>query len=138
MYKNIDVTSDPSSIKWSHFLTDSRYSNSGTGIFEGANQYRTGVWRPSENSIMRYMSGQFNAPSREAIYYRIHKLAYGKDWQYDFEDFVQWDLKNIQGNAKVSTLAIPYSARLNERKPFFKMERINDNNGREMIRIIMN
>lgn len=138
MYKNIDVTSDPSSIKWSHFLTDSRYSNSGTGIFEGANQYRTGVWRPSENSIMRYMSGQFNAPSREAVYYRIHKLAYGKNWQYDFEDFVQWDLKNIHANAKVSTLAISYSAQVNERKPFFKIERINDNNGRELIRIIMN
>ncbi len=138
MNKNIDVTDDPASIKWSHFLSDSRYSNSGTGIFEGANQYRTGVWRPSENSIMRNMSGQFNAPSREAIYYRIHKLAYGKDWQYNFEDFVQWDLKNIQSETKASVQSVPYPARVNERKPFFKMEKIHDNDGREMIRMIMN
>ena len=138
MNKNIDVTDAPSSIKWSHFLSDSRYSNSGTGIFEGANQYRTGVWRPSENSIMRNMSGQFNAPSREAIYYRIHKLAYGKDWQYNFEDFVQWDFKNIQSESKASAQSIPYPARVNDRKPFFKMEKIRDNDGREMIRMIMN
>ena len=138
MNKNIDVTDAPSSIKWSHFLSDSRYSNSGTGIFEGANQYRTGVWRPSENSIMRNMSGQFNAPSREAIYYRIHKLAYGKNWQYNFEDFVQWDLKNIQSESKTSAQSIPYPARVNDRKPFFKMEKVRDNDGREMIRMIMN
>lgn len=36
--------------------------------------------------------GQFNAPSREAIYYRINKLAYGDSWNYDYETFVQFDL----------------------------------------------
>ena len=43
---------------------------------------------------MRYNTGGFNAPSREAIYYRIHKLAYGDDWEYDYEKFVEWDAKN--------------------------------------------
>ena len=43
---------------------------------------------------MRYNIGGFNAPSREAIYYRIHKLAYGKDWEFDYEKFVEWDAKN--------------------------------------------
>ena len=81
---------------------------------------------------------QFYAPSREAIYYRIHKLAYGKDWQYNFEDFVQWDLKNIQSESKTSVQAVPYPARVNERKPFFKMKEIHNNDGREEIRIIMN
>ena len=38
--------------------------------------------------------GKFNAPSREAIYYRIHKLAYGASWKYDYETFVSWDAKN--------------------------------------------
>lgn len=84
------------------------------------------------------ISDEFNAPSREAIYYRIHKLAYGKDWQYNFEDFVQWDLKNIQSESKTSTRSVPYPARVNERKPFFKMEKIRDDEGREMIRMIMN
>ena len=35
-----------------------------------------------------------SAPSREAIYYRIHKLAYGASWKYDYETFVSWDAKN--------------------------------------------
>lgn len=64
------------------------------GAFEGGLTYWNGVWRPTENSIMRYNTGGFNAPSREAIYYRIHKLAYGDDWQYDYEKFAEWDAKN--------------------------------------------
>lgn len=31
---------------------------------------------------------EFNAVSRESLYYRIHKLAFGKDWEYDYETFV--------------------------------------------------
>ena len=31
----------------------------------------------------------FNAPSREASYYRIHKMAYSDDWTYDFTAFTQ-------------------------------------------------
>ena len=50
--------------------------------------------------------GGFNAPSREAIYYRIHKLAYGADWEYDYEEFVEWDAKNRSTSS--STRGIPY------------------------------
>ena len=39
-------------------------------------------------------TGGFNAPSREAIYYRIHKLAFGDDWEYEYEDFVEYDAIN--------------------------------------------
>lgn len=139
-YKNIDVVNDPSKIKWSKFLTDSRYGSFGLGVFEGAYAFKSGFYRPSQTSIMNSgnISDEFNAPSREAIYYRIHKLAYGDDWQYDYETFVQQDLKNIQAETKVSTESVPYPARVNERKPFFKMEKIRDNDGREMIRMIMN
>lgn len=104
-WKNIDFTSDPSTVKWSHFLTDSRYANDGLGIYEGACTYSTGVFRPTENSIMRYNVGGFNAPSREAIYYRIHKLAYGESWVYNYEQFAEYDALN----RKTSTLSyIPY------------------------------
>lgn len=93
-WKNVDFTSDTSAIRWNYFINDSRYGNEGLGAFEGGLTYWNGVWRPTENSIMRYNTGGFNAPSREAIYYRIHKLAYGEDWQYNYEDFVEWDAKN--------------------------------------------
>lgn len=93
-YRNIDFTPDENQVKWSRFIADSRYQYDGLGAFEGGNTYWTGVWRPTENSIMRYNDGGFNAPSREAIYIRIHKLAYGEDWQYDYESFVAYDEVN--------------------------------------------
>ena len=92
--KNIDFTSDLATIRWNRFISDERYANDGLGAFEGAMTYWTGVYRPTFNSIMRYNTDGFNAPSREAIYYRIHKLAYGDEWQYDYEAFVAWDAIN--------------------------------------------
>lgn len=110
-WKNVDFTSDPYSTRWSHFMNDSRYANEGLGAYEGAATYWSGVWRPTENSIMRYNTGGFNAPSREAIYYRIHKLAYGDSWQYDYEEFVEWDARNRKAEADMSRA--PYRAPAN-------------------------
>ena len=90
-WKNIDFTDDPKAVKWSKFITDSRYADEKIGVFEGACTYAEGAWRPTENSIMRHNTGGFNAPSREAIYYRIFKLSEGTDWEYDYEQFVAFD-----------------------------------------------
>jgi hypothetical protein len=105
-YKNVDFTSDSTQVLWSKLLFDDRYQYDGLGVFEGGLTYWTGVWRPTENSIMRYNTGGFNAPSREAIYYRIHKLAYGDEWEYDYEKFVEWDACN-RSTAAV-TRGVPY------------------------------
>ena len=96
-YKNIDVTDNPEEISWNHFLSDARYEKDKVGIFEGAWYYGHGVYRPSYDSMMRKSGNgyEFNAPSREAIYYRIHKIAYGDEWEYDYEKFVEYDTKNI-------------------------------------------
>ena len=99
-WKNVDFTSDTSKVLWSKFIADERYKYDGLGAFEGGLTYWTGVWRPTENSIMRYNTGGFNAPSREAIYYRIHKLAYGDSWQYDYEKFVEYDAINRKTGAE--------------------------------------
>jgi uncharacterized protein YjdB len=90
--RNVDVISDPAQVHWAKYLTDPRYDDQGLGVFEGALTYRYGAWRPTNYSIMRENFGGYNAPSRESIYYRIHKLAYGLSWQYDHETFVAWDL----------------------------------------------
>lgn len=102
-WKNVDFTGDLSSVRWSGFISDSRYTNEGLGAFEGSLTYWSGVWRPTENSIMRDNTGGYNAPSREAIYCRIHKLAYGDSWNYSYEDFVAYD----EINRKASSLAAP-------------------------------
>lgn len=109
-WKNIDFTPYAESVKWKAFLQDARYDNDGLGIFEGAAEYLYGVYRPTENSIMRNNTGGFNAPSREAIWYRIHKLAYGESWTYDYEKFVEYDKKNIKiASTKTNYVALPSS-----------------------------
>lgn len=103
-WKNVDFTSDPTAVLWAKFITDSRYLAEGIGVFEGGLTYWSGVWRPTENSIMRVNTGEFNAPSREAIYYRIHKLAYGNNWTYDYEKFVEYDTINRKTDTQQSVL----------------------------------
>ena len=93
-WKNADFTNDPHMVKWARFLADERYQYDGLGCFEGAFTYWRGAWRPTDTSIMRYNTGGFNAPSREAIWYRMHKLAYGDSWSYDYEEFVAYDAVN--------------------------------------------
>ena len=64
-----------------------------------------------EGGAMNSGVGGFNAPSREAIYFRIHKLAYGTDWEYDYEEFVKYDAVNRTAATKsyspVPTYEIP-------------------------------
>ena len=93
-YRNVDFTEDPSKVKWAHILSDERYASEPEGMYEGALGYGGGVWRPTYTSIMKDNQGAFNAPSREAIWYRIHKLAYGSGWKYDFDSFAEYDTKN--------------------------------------------
>lgn len=93
-WKNVDFTSDPTKVKWSTFISDSRYTNENIGCYEGGLTYWSGVWRPTEESIMRYNTGGFNAPSRYAIWYRINKLAFGDSWNGTYEDFVEYDAIN--------------------------------------------
>lgn len=113
MSVNIDITGDPNKVAWSHFIADERYHDENIGVFEGGYLYAKDVWRPTENSLMNTDIGDvpFNAPSREAIYKRIMKQAYGDDWQYDYEKFVEYDAINRSSVPKllrrVNTPVIP-------------------------------
>ncbi len=118
-WKNVDFTSDPTQVKWSKLLSDERYANEGLGCFEGGLTYWSGVWRPTDYSIMRYNTGGFNAPSRETIWYRIHKLVYGEEWQYNYEDFVTYDAINRTPAAQAASRAkAARAAAARKGKPF--------------------
>lgn len=93
---NIDFTNDLSKIRWADYISDPRYADEGLGAYQGGGQFESGVWRPTEISIMRYNDGGYNAPSRETIYRRINKLAYGAAWEFDRETFKQWDVQRFQ------------------------------------------
>lgn len=142
-WSNVDYTSDPQTIRWKKFLEDERYSGTGIGIYPGGHGYASGAWHSSDDSIMNITDGtnkMFNAPSREAIYKRIHRLAFGEDWQYDYETFVEYDQKNI--DAERSALSEPLSIRPNVSKalgkPFMKIEKSITPDGKEQFRIEMN
>ena len=90
-YSNLDFTNDPSKVKWNFFLTDERYKDQ-VGIFEGAGgPFSTGIFRPSEDSMMNHNVEHYNAPSRWAIYKRIMELS-GEE--ASFEKFLEYDAVN--------------------------------------------
>ena len=97
---NVDWRNDPTTVRWSRFLQDSRYDNEGLGLYEGAYLYGYGAYRPTENSMMRYNDSPFNAPSREQIYKTVMQMSEGSSWTYDYEEFVQFDA--VSRNTAVS------------------------------------
>lgn len=117
-YTNIDFTNNPSTVLWNKFISDNRYQNENIGVFEGGYCYRTGVWRPTEESVMRTNYNypyDFNAPSRAAIYNRIHKLAYGESWTFDYEEFVNWDLSRSRTVSRA--VVAPVSTQIEQTAP---------------------
>lgn len=97
---NVDFTANRDESLWKHFLNDKRYQGEDPcgevlGMYEGACTYWRGAWRPTVESMMRSNTHGFNAPSREAIYKRIMKLAYGSLWTYDYETFVEFDRAHL-------------------------------------------
>jgi hypothetical protein len=89
-WSNIDFTDNPLTIKWSSFLSNPLYAAT-VGIYQGGATYGYGVYRPSEYSIMHHNIGEFNAPSRLAIYKRIMNLS-GEIYSYDA--FLEYDQIN--------------------------------------------
>ena len=97
---NVDIHSTPVETKWSRLVSDERYAAEGLGAYEGSYLYGHGVYRPTQNSMMRYNDSPFNAPSREAIYKRIMERSEA-NWAYDYEKFVEFDISS-GGNARKS------------------------------------
>lgn len=98
-FANVDVDNNPATIKWASFLSDNRYKSEGLGVYEGAYLCGRGVWRSTENSIMRYYTGGFNAPSREQIWRRVQEIAYGDKFEFNHEDFVKFDIATRANSA---------------------------------------
>ena len=92
-YLNVDFTSDPKKVRWSQFIGDSAFASENIGVYQGGYTYWTGVWRPTEQSVMNdnFNHSTFNAPSRSLIYTRIMKLSEGSSWKYDYSAFKTWD-----------------------------------------------
>ncbi len=97
-YSNIAFSSDVKKSGWANLAADSRYESEHLGCYEGAACYPSGVYRPTFNSIMN-SGDSFSVVGRSMIYKRCMKIAYGDSWEYDYEDFVAFDLKGAKANA---------------------------------------
>ena len=97
---NIDVHSDVTKTRWARFAADSRYASENLGTFEGGGLFEFGIYRPTQNSMMRFNNCPFNAPSREAIYKYVMQESEGPSWKYDYETFVAFDAKGRTEFAK--------------------------------------
>ena len=75
---NLDTNSSPEKVGWSPFIGDQRFSNESIGVYEGGYTFTSGVYRPTEESMMRSNQSPFNAPSRKAIYDRVMLLGEGQ------------------------------------------------------------
>lgn len=90
---NIDMHADVSQTRWARFAADPRYADEELGAYEGAGTMQYGIYRPTQNSMMRFNDSPFNAPSREAIYKYVMQESEGPSWTYDYETFVTFDAK---------------------------------------------
>ena len=90
---NIDWRSDPTKVKWAHFINDTHYAGENLGVYEGSWLYGHGAYRPTATSLMREVGTgmKFNAPSREAIYKYVMQESESNSWTYDYETFVAFD-----------------------------------------------
>ena len=113
---NVDWRNDPTTVRWSRFLQDDRYGNEGLGLYEGANLYGFGAYRPTENSMMRYNDSLFNAPSREQIYKTVMQMSEGSSWTYDYEDFVEFDAVSLNAATTRSLRQAPSAAQVEKWK----------------------
>lgn len=110
---NVDVTNDPTTIRWSHMISDPVYTNY-VDIIQGALSYQYGAYRPTSYSIMYHNTGGFNAPSREAIYKWI--MEFSGD-TYSFEKFKEYDQINLTQTAAASRAAQANSVDISTFKP---------------------
>ncbi|MFD1146844.1 M64 family metallopeptidase [Saccharothrix hoggarensis] len=63
----VNVTADPTGAKWSAHLGQPSPDGGVVSAFEGARYHRRGLYRPTEDSIMRTLGREFNLVGRDAM-----------------------------------------------------------------------
>ena len=88
-FLNVDSEKDSTKVLWTKFIYDAEFSNEKIGTYEGGYTFFKGVYRPSEESMMRSNDAPFNAPSRQVIYNKVMKMALDRTPTY--QEFVEFD-----------------------------------------------
>ncbi|MFI5530960.1 M64 family metallopeptidase [Kitasatospora sp. NPDC051853] len=61
--------------KWYRWLGQTSPDGGTVGAYQGGGYYPTGLYRPTDNSIMRSLGREFNLPGREAMIAGFHRYA---------------------------------------------------------------
>ncbi|MBB5119525.1 hypothetical protein GO002_01365 [Streptomyces eurocidicus] len=61
--------------KWYRWLGETSPDGGAVGAYEGGGYYPKGLYRPTENSVMRTLGREFNLPGREAMIAGFHRHA---------------------------------------------------------------
>ena len=88
-FLNVDSEKDSTKVLWTKFIYDAEFSNEKIDTYEGGYTFFKGVYRPSEESMMRSNDAPFNAPSRQVIYNKVMKMALDRTPTY--QEFVEFD-----------------------------------------------
>ena len=88
-FMNVDSEKDSAKVIWSQFIGDAEFAGEEIGTYEGGYTFYKGVYRPTQESMMRSNNAPFNAPSRQAIYNKVMELGLGRTPSY--EEFVDFD-----------------------------------------------
>ena len=88
-FMNVDSEKDSTKVIWTQFIYDPEFVNEQISAYEGGYTFFKGVYRPTQESMMRSNNAPFNAPSRQAIYNKVMQLGLGKNPSY--EEFVAFD-----------------------------------------------
>ncbi|WP_026207187.1 M64 family metallopeptidase [Butyricimonas synergistica] len=89
--QNVSLTNNRTEVPWSAFLSDNRYVSEEIDVIEGAYTFKTGIYRPTYESMMNSNKTAFNAPSRKEIYDKV--MEKGKNVVSPaYEDFVAFDI----------------------------------------------
>ena len=102
LYRNVAFSSDVTKSYWAQLAADNRYAQEKLGCYEGGHYYPMGIWRPTETSIMEGFVDDFNAIGRLMIYKRCMSIAYGDNWKFSYEDFVNFEKANAYTYASLS------------------------------------
>ena len=104
-YVNVDLHSDVVYTSWADYAADSRFGYERLSAYKGGYTYNSGVYRPTQTSIMDSNKGIFNAPSRAQIYKRVMGIANDWNWTFDYDSFVSFDATFRSNNYNSSAMS---------------------------------
>ena len=121
-WRNISFDSDVTKSYWADFAADSRYDFEKLGCYEGGYYQKKGVYRPTEIGIMNTDDCVFHVFGRSMIYKRCMKIAYGDSWEFNYEDFVKFDLEKAKAEYQANHLTYSKSKYLGVPPRFIKQK----------------